>query len=313
MPPLPAAAARAGNRARLLEASRSFHAAASEPALLADLTARLREVAGAPVPIFPPAAHEGGVRLEAGPVPAEARPVADLMLELAAGALSRIRAAEQRVELRTLERTAEFRQTVLSSVSHDLRTPLATILTSASTLRAFGDTLPEETVARAYADIEGEVLRMNRFIVGLLDMIRVDGGGLELDLHALDVLELLDRLRAAQRGLERRFNQQTTFVAGPLKVSFAERRVWVMGEEMRMTPREFELLRILARHAGRPVTHRQIRTAIWGGEGEIDAQTVRVLVAQLRLKVEENPSSPRLVLTEPGVGYRLVTAPAGPG
>ncbi|MFN5619594.1 MAG: ATP-binding protein [Brevundimonas sp.] len=181
------------DRARLLEASRSFHAAASEPALLADLTARLREVAGAPVPIFPPAAHEGGVRLEAGPVPAEARPVADLMLELAAGALSRIRAAEQRVELRTMERTAEFRQAVLSSVSHDLRTPLATILTSASTLRAFGDTLPEETVARAYADIEGEALRMNRFIVGLLDMIRVDGGGLEPDLHALDVLEVLDR------------------------------------------------------------------------------------------------------------------------
>jgi len=141
-----------------------------------------------------------------------------------------------------------------------------------------------------------------------------------LDLGADDYVEkpvgvgeLLARLRAAQRGLERRFNQQTTFVAGPLKVSFAERRVWVMEEEMRMTPREFELLRILARHAGRPVTHRQIRTAIWGGEAEIDAQTVRVLVAQLRLKVEENPSSPRLVLTEPGVGYRLVTEPAGPG
>jgi len=185
------------DRARLLEASRSFHAAASEAALLADLTARLGELAGAPVQVRPAPGRvgdgEGGLRLEARPVPADAGPVADLMLELAAGALSRIRAAEQRVELRTLERTAEFRQAVLSSVSHDLRTPLATILTSASTLRAFGDTLPEETVARAYADIEGEALRMNRFIVGLLDMIRVDGGGLEPDLHALDVLEVLDR------------------------------------------------------------------------------------------------------------------------
>jgi K+-sensing histidine kinase KdpD len=181
------------DRARLLEASRSFYAAASEAALLADLAARLAEVTGVPAQVRPSVADDGGVRLEAGPAPAEAQPVADLMLELAAGALSRIRAAEQRVELRTLERTAEFRQAVLSSVSHDLRTPLATILTSASTLRAFGDTLPEETVARAYADIEGEALRMNRFVAGLLDMIRVDGGGLEPDLHALDVLEVLDR------------------------------------------------------------------------------------------------------------------------
>lgn len=192
------------DRARLLEASRSFYAAASEAALLADLIARLGEVAGAPVQVRPAAANEGGLRLDAGPFPDEARPVADLMLELAAGALSRIRAAEQRVELRTLERTAEFRQAVLSSVSHDLRTPLATILTSASSLRAFGDTLPEETVARAYADIEGEALRMNRFIAGLLDMIRVDGGGLEPDLHALDVLEVLDRClgRPDLQGLE---------------------------------------------------------------------------------------------------------------
>ena len=192
------------DRARLLEASRSFYAAASETALLADLTARLGEVAGMPVQVRPGAADDGGLRLEPGPMPAEALPVADLMLELAAGALSRIRAAEQRVELRTLERTAEFRQAVLSSVSHDLRTPLATILTSASSLRAFGDSLPEETVARAYADIEGEALRMNRFIAGLLDMIRVDGGGLEPDLHALDVLEVVDRClgRPDLQGLE---------------------------------------------------------------------------------------------------------------
>lgn len=175
-------------------------------------------------------------------------------------------------------------------------------------------------------DMDGkEVLRAVRRL-SEVPVIILSARGLEaekiaaLDLGADDYVEkpvgvgeLLARLRAAQRGLERRFNQQTTFAAGPLKISFAERRVWVMDEEMRMTPREFELLRVLARHAGRPVTHRQIRTAIWGGDAETDAQTVRVLVAQLRLKVEENPSSPRLILTEPGVGYRLVTEPAGPG
>lgn len=181
------------DRARLLEASRAFFAAASETALLADLSRRLEAVAGAPVAVGAPGPGESAFTVEAERLPDGSREVVDLMLELAGGALSRIRAAEQRLELRTLERTAEFRQAVLSSVSHDLRTPLATILTSASTLRAFGDTLPEETVARAYADIEGEALRMNRFIAGLLDMIRVDGGGLEPDLHALDVLEVLDR------------------------------------------------------------------------------------------------------------------------
>lgn len=181
------------DRARLLEASRAFFAAASETALLADLSRRLEVVAGAPVAVGAPGPGESAFTVEAERLPDGSREVVDLMLELAGGALSRIRAAEQRLELRTLERTAEFRQAVLSSVSHDLRTPLATILTSASTLRAFGDTLPEETVARAYADIEGEALRMNRFIAGLLDMIRVDGGGLEPDLHALDVLEVLDR------------------------------------------------------------------------------------------------------------------------
>lgn len=181
------------DRARLLEASRAFFAAASETALLADLSRRLEVVAGAPVAVGAPGPAESAFSVEADRLPDGSREVVDLMLELAGGALSRIRAAEQRLELRTLERTAEFRQAVLSSVSHDLRTPLATILTSASTLRAFGDTLPEETVARAYADIEGEALRMNRFIAGLLDMIRVDGGGLEPDLHALDVLEVLDR------------------------------------------------------------------------------------------------------------------------
>lgn len=175
-------------------------------------------------------------------------------------------------------------------------------------------------------DMDGKEVLRNLRRLSETPVIILSARGLEaekiaaLDLGADDYVEkpvgvgeLLARLRAAQRGLERRFNQQTTFVAGPLRISFAERRVWVLEEEMRMTPREFELLRILARHVGRPVTHRQIKTAIWGGEAETDAQTIRVLVAQLRLKVEENPSSPRLILTEPGVGYRLVAEASAAG
>lgn len=117
--------------------------------------------------------------------------------------------------------------------------------------------------------------------------------------------ELLARVRASLRGRERRFTAQTSIKTGDLEVTFATRRVRIQGHEVRLTPREYDLLRTLARHAGRVVTHRQVITAVWGPDAQVDAQFVRVLVAQLRQKLELEPSSPRLVLTEPGVGYRL--------
>jgi len=117
--------------------------------------------------------------------------------------------------------------------------------------------------------------------------------------------ELLARVRASLRGRERRFTAQASFKAGDLEISFPNRRVLVQDEEVRLTPREYDLLRTLARHAGRVVTHKQVITAVWGAEAQVDAQFVRVLVAQLRQKLELEPSAPRIVLTEPGVGYRL--------
>ncbi|WP_374468994.1 response regulator transcription factor [Phenylobacterium sp.] len=119
--------------------------------------------------------------------------------------------------------------------------------------------------------------------------------------------ELLARVRASLRGRERRFAAQAVFRSGDLELDFALRRVRIMGEEVKLTPREYDLLRTLARHAGRVVTHRQVITAVWGAGAQVDTQFVRVLVGQLRQKLEREPSSPRLVLTEPGVGYRLKT------
>ena len=87
----------------------------------------------------------------------------------------------------------------------------------------------------------------------------------------------------------------------------ATRRAYVQAQEARLTPREYDLVRALARHAGRVVTHKQLITAVWGPQATVDAQFVRVLVAQLRQKLEENPAAPRVLLTEPGVGYRLAT------
>jgi two-component system KDP operon response regulator KdpE len=117
--------------------------------------------------------------------------------------------------------------------------------------------------------------------------------------------ELLARVRASLRGRDRRFAAQTSFRAGDLEIDFAGRRVFVMGEEIKLTPREYDLIRILGRHAGRVVTHRQLIAGVWGPDAQVDAQFVRVLVAQLRQKIEAEPSSPRIVVTEPGVGYRL--------
>jgi len=117
--------------------------------------------------------------------------------------------------------------------------------------------------------------------------------------------ELLARLRAAMRGRERRFSARARFKSGDLEINFADRRVLVLDEEIRLTPREYDLLRSLARYAGRVVTHRQLMTAVWGADAHVDAQFVRVLVGQVRQKIEEEPASPRLLLTEPGLGYRL--------
>lgn len=118
--------------------------------------------------------------------------------------------------------------------------------------------------------------------------------------------ELLARIRAALRGRERRFSARAVFQAGDLEVNFAARRASVQGEDVRLTPREYDLVKALARHAGRVVTHKQLIAAVWGPDASVDAQFVRVLVAQVRQKIEAEPSAPRLLLTEPGVGYRLM-------
>jgi two-component system KDP operon response regulator KdpE len=117
--------------------------------------------------------------------------------------------------------------------------------------------------------------------------------------------ELLARIRASLRGRERRFSSHAMLSTGDLSIDFARRQVRIEDQEVRLTIREYDLLRVLARHAGRVVTHRQIIAAVWGGDASVDAQFVRVLVGQLRQKIEQEPSSPRLVLTEPGLGYRL--------
>lgn len=121
--------------------------------------------------------------------------------------------------------------------------------------------------------------------------------------------ELLARVRAALRrslGHEATLHGQLT--RGDLTIDFDRRRVLRDGEEIRLTPREFELLTVLATHAGRVLTHRFVVKAIWGPHAT-QPEHLRVLVGQLRRKIESDPSHPRYVLTEPWVGYRFADEP----
>ncbi len=120
------------------------------------------------------------------------------------------------------------------------------------------------------------------------------------------VRELLARLRAALRGRLRREAARSQFVSSELRINFAERRVFLHGAEVRLTPREYSLLRVLARHVGQVVTHRQISMAVWSSQDGADPQAVRVLIGHLRQRLSEPSSAPRLIVTEPGIGYRLM-------
>jgi two-component system KDP operon response regulator KdpE len=117
--------------------------------------------------------------------------------------------------------------------------------------------------------------------------------------------ELLARIRATLRRVENPSPPTEPIVRGDLVIDRERFRVLRSGEEVRLTPKEFELLTFLAQHAGRVLTHRTILKAIWGSHVVDQPGHLRVLVGSLRKKIEPNPSSPKYILTEPWVGYRF--------
>lgn len=119
-----------------------------------------------------------------------------------------------------------------------------------------------------------------------------------------DVGELLARLRVALRRRIAGEGVEAVIASGDLKIDLVRRLVTREGGPVRLSPREYELLAQLVRGNGKVITHRQLLTAIWGPSHAEDVQYLRVFVGQLRQKIEPDPTQPRLVLTEPGVGYR---------
>jgi two-component system KDP operon response regulator KdpE len=116
--------------------------------------------------------------------------------------------------------------------------------------------------------------------------------------------ELLARLRAVLRRSAQESGSPVVEV-GALRIDLADRRVTRDGEQIHLTPIEFDLVRVLASHRGRLVTHRQLLREVWGPEYGEETHYLRVHVAHIRAKLELDPSRPEYVITEPGVGYRL--------
>lgn len=117
--------------------------------------------------------------------------------------------------------------------------------------------------------------------------------------------ELLARIRVALRRTEMPVPPNEPIVLGNLVIDRERFRVLRDGDEVRLTPKEFELLTFLAQHPGRVLTHRVILKAIWGAHAADQPEHLRVLVGSLRKKIEPNPSAPQYILTEPWVGYRF--------
>lgn len=133
-----------------------------------------------------------------------------------------------------------------------------------------------------------------------------------LDLGADDYVEkpfgigeLTARIRTALRHRGRRDAIPTVMEVDGLTIDPVKRLVSRAGETVHLTPKEYDLLLLLARHTGRVVTHRTLLTSVWGPAHGDDLHYLRVFIGQLRQKIEQDPTQPRIVRTEPGVGYRM--------
>jgi two-component system KDP operon response regulator KdpE len=117
--------------------------------------------------------------------------------------------------------------------------------------------------------------------------------------------ELLARVRVALRRQMRAVTGEPKVKVGPLTIDLAARAVTLSGERLTLTPKEYRLLQVLAQHAGNVVTHQHLLKEVWGSTHVHDTHYLRIFVRKLRQKIEPRPDSPKILVTELGVGYRL--------
>jgi two-component system, OmpR family, KDP operon response regulator KdpE len=137
-------------------------------------------------------------------------------------------------------------------------------------------------------------------------IVALDAGANDYVTKPFNMGELMARIRVALRSLVPG-QADPVIRVGELRMDLAKRRTTMAGEDVRLTPTEYEVLKFLAVNAGSVVTHKQLLAQVWGGDFSPDVQYLRVYIGQLRKKIEPNPSQPEYILTEPGVGYRLST------
>lgn len=134
----------------------------------------------------------------------------------------------------------------------------------------------------------------------------LDAGADDYVTKPFGIDELLARVRATLRRTTALSDDASTLnVIGDFRVDLAGHNATVRGKELRLTPKEFDLLAYLAQHPGKVLTHRTLLGAIWGGNYTEQTEYLRVFIGQLRKKIEADPSSPRYILTEPWIGYRF--------
>jgi two-component system KDP operon response regulator KdpE len=133
----------------------------------------------------------------------------------------------------------------------------------------------------------------------------LDAGADDYVTKPFSVGELMARMRVSLRR-SAASEHEPVIACGDLVVDLLQRRVTVEDREIKLTPTEYELIKVLAQHRGRVLTHRQLLKAVWGTAYNEDTHYIRVYIGQLRRKIEANPTQPRHIITESGVGYRLM-------
>jgi two-component system KDP operon response regulator KdpE len=137
----------------------------------------------------------------------------------------------------------------------------------------------------------------------------LDAGADDYVTKPFGMTELLARVRANLRRFPSQDKESGVIEVGDFRVDLDAHAVRVSGREVRLTPKEFELITYFARHPGKVITHRALLTAVWGGNNTEQPEYLRVFIGQLRKKIEADPSEPRYILTDPWVGYRFEPSP----
>lgn len=164
----------------------------------------------------------------------------------------------------------------------------------------------KDALVKARAFYDGPILVLSARDRELEKIEALDRGADDYMEKPFGVGELLARLRVAMRHRLDCLGAPAIIRAGEVEIDLVKRMVMKGGQAIRLSPREYDLLACLAEGAGKVVTQAQLLTAVWGPANTEDVQYLRVFIGHLRQKLEADPASPRLIVTEPGVGYRFM-------